>query len=129
MITALDTNILIDIVTASNVASREAVRRAHAEGGLVLGEVVYSELCAVRSRQEVDEILARLGVTFVASSPDALARAGALWTRHLRSGGKRTRILSDFMIGAHALHHADRLCTRDRGFFRKYFRELQLLEP
>jgi hypothetical protein len=55
--------------------------------------------------------------------------AGAAWRRYRESGGPRSRLIADFLIGAHARRQAERLLTRDRGFYRTYFADLVILEP
>jgi predicted nucleic acid-binding protein len=41
----------------------------------------------------------------------------------------RERVIADFLVAAHASVHADRLLTRDRGFYRSRFRTLRILDP
>jgi predicted nucleic acid-binding protein len=54
--------------------------------------------------------------------------AGALWGAN-RRGSERARVVADFLVGAHAMQHADRLLTRDRGFYRQAFADLEIVDP
>jgi hypothetical protein len=68
----------------------------------------------------------------VGFSPVDLASAcvaGERWRAYRQAGGSRERVAPDFLVGAHALHQADRLLTRDRGFYRRYFEGLEILDP
>lgn len=60
---------------------------------------------------------------------EAALRAGEAWRAHRARGGPRDRVVADFLIGAHAALHADRLLTRDRGFGRLAFGGLVVLDP
>lgn len=132
MITAIDTNVMIDLLTDDPVhgeSSRQLLIDAYDEGGLVICEVVYAELAPqFDSQSALDSVLKQLGIRRIQGGFDVAYRAGAKWSEYRRSGGTRTRMIADFLIGAHASMHAGRLLTRDRGFYRSYFADLDLLE-
>lgn len=133
MITAVDTNVLLDVFTADPTfgeASRAALRVANQSGALIASEVVWAETVArFASDGEVARLLDRLRVRLVPSDVAAASAAGMAWRAYRRAGGTRERIIADFMIGAHASIHADRLLTRDRRFYGKRFSRLTILDP
>jgi predicted nucleic acid-binding protein len=106
------------------------VRDCLAHGGLIACEVVWAEVAAAfPSEAAAQEALRRLGVTFSSIAESAALAAGTAWAAHRRAGGARSRVIADFLIGAHAAGAADRLLTRDRGFYRRYFESLEVLDP
>lgn len=104
MITAVDTNIFLDVLLPNEAfcdASAAALETAASAGPLVIYDVVYAELCI--------HLLANANA--MSSSPRM--RCGWKASRQLcgkpgladipKAGRQRTRILSEFPIGAHAI--------------------------
>jgi predicted nucleic acid-binding protein len=133
MITAVDTNVLVDVLGSDprfGPTSREALRVATHAGELIASEVVWAETSAwYRSEPEAAEALARLRIRLVPMRQEAAFAAGAAWGVYRRTGGKRERVIADFLVGAHARVHADQLLTRDDGFYHSRFKGLKILDP
>jgi predicted nucleic acid-binding protein len=133
MRTSLDSNILFDIFLPDPVfeqGSCEAVEQCSRDGGLVLSEPVYAELAAwFSSSSELDKVLDELGIVVEAVSREGAFAAGRAWKHYRQAGGQRTRIMTDFLIGGHALTQANQLLSRDRGFYQNYFSGLKVVDP
>jgi hypothetical protein len=111
-------------------SSGQALRMCLAEGGLVACDPVWAEVTSFfPSTRDAGEAMGRLGVALSPLTLEAALAAGAAWKAHRSRGGRRARVVADFLIGSHALAVADRLLTRDRRFYRSYFRRLRILEP
>ena len=156
MITAVDTNILLDILIPDEPhaeASKRLLDKHLASGKLILCEIVFAELAAhFPSEQELKLFLAETGMRLVPSNEKSLHVAGLRWTKYARKGkrnqfscsacGKsftascphckasvtrRQIVLSDFLIGAHALTQADCLLSRDLGIYKNNFSDLEVV--
>jgi predicted nucleic acid-binding protein len=134
MITAVDSSVILDVVTgghANTSSSLAALRKASREGRLIVSESVIAEVRPVfESNDLFQQFLGDWGLEFMPSTLRSSIRAGEMLRQMLtRKKRHEGRILPDFLIGAHALEHADRLLARDRGFLRDYFTELAVWDP
>ena len=131
MITAVDTNILLDVFLPDErfaADSAELLKLAYDEGALIICDIVYAELVPqFEDRQRLDNTLATINVSLSSVDADVAFLAGEKWGLYRKSRGKRQRIITDFLIGAHATIKAERFLTRDRGFYKSYFPELEIL--
>lgn len=130
MITAVDTSVLLDVFLPDDQhgeRSKQSLRAAYDAGAIVVCEIVYAELAAMfGDRAALDGALRAINVSASPINTTIAYEAGLRWKRYRDAGGPRKRIISDFLIGAHALEAADVFLTRDRGFFSTYFPELSL---
>lgn len=128
MITAVDTSVLLDVFTADDQhgeRSKSWLRAAYDTGAIVVCDVVYAELVpAFRDRPALDRALREINAAASPIDTAVAYDAGMRWMRYRQAGGPRDRIITDFLIGAHAVAVADDFLTRDRGFYATYFPEL-----
>lgn len=133
MITAVDTSVLLDVFGADprfGAASRALLSRCLHEGRVIACEAVLAEVAsAFPDTRAAQEALQRLPVSYEPLSETAALHAGEVFAAYRARGGSRERVVADFLIGSHALHHADRLLTRDRSFHRTHFAGLTVLDP
>ncbi len=156
MITAVDTNIILDILIPDEPFgefSKRLLDQHLAKGKLILCEVVFADLASCfPSEEELKLFLADTGMGLVYSNKKSLYVAGMRWAEYARKGGKnkftcgkcgrafevtcpqcttaltkRLHVLGDFIIGAHALVQADCILSRDLGVYKTYFSDLNLV--
>lgn len=155
MVSAVDTNIFLDILIPNQPHVQSSLKKlesASAKGKIIVCEIVYTELASqFGSIGELNTFFRDTSIDVVWSNKESLFQASRLWqdylSRHSRKGfcpdcGKRIeaacpmcgselssarRILNDFIIGAHAQTFADAFLTRDRGFYRKYFSDMNIV--
>lgn len=155
MTVAVDTNILFDILLPDPQHLKHSLALLKQQGKthrLIISETVYAEL----STQFHDEtslvaFISDTDIFLLNSSRVALWHAARAWKNYTQNRGSdflcpkcgklqglncahcstaiisRQHIISDFLIGGHALAHAGSLLTRDRGFYKRYFPELHLV--
>lgn len=154
---AVDSNVLSELLLGGPRAQDavSALERA-LEDGIVASVWVAAEILAVAPSESArTAVLEDMGIIADYDVSDAiLTRAAVAWRAYLdrrrherdtfscpscglqqdiprctncRHGPRR--ILTDFLIGAHAIQRAQALITWDRGVYATYFPELAIVDP
>jgi len=130
---AVDSSVLLDVLTEDPrfaEASEAQLSIALSAGEVVVCDAVIAEVQAMlETRETAMDTLGSFGVRYLPTSEQASVRAGHMQRRFRDRGGRRERVVADFLIGAHALLQCDALITRDAGFFRDYFKGLKVIVP
>ena len=129
----VDTCVLIDVFDNDPKWaqwSRKQLDWWSARGPLLINPVIYAELAAdFASIESLDKVIQRADLDLRELPREALYLAGKAHLRYRRRGGKRSGVLSDFFIGAHAAVLHGPVLTRDSTRYGAYFDGLRLVVP
>ena len=130
---SVDSSIVLDILLddPTHGARSQKLLEAHlGRGAVVICPVAFSECCAAFTpTTEFAPVAQQMGLTCSSYTPEICALAAQIWQEYRKQGGRRKRIIPEFLIGAHAMRCSNGLLSRDRGFFRKYFIGLDVIQP
>ncbi len=138
MTTAIDTNVLIALWNPSDLLNSEALdalEAVYSEGKLVICGAVYAELLGLPGRTEkiIDDFLSDTGIIIDWTTNESIwrtaARAYQRYTKRRRDQKQPEprRILTDFLVGAHALEKGHSLLTLDKRIFKAAFPSLKIV--
>ncbi len=133
MITLVDSNVLLDLVTDDpkwGQWSADALSRAAEESALAINALIFAEVSiGFTTVEELEQLLRPEEFGRLALPYEAAFLAGKAFLSYRRRGGQRSAPLADFYIGAHAAVAGMRLLTRDARRYRTYFPTVDLLAP
>ena len=138
MTTSVDTNIFValwDPADSLNSTAQTQLDDALQNGGLVISGLVYAELLSAPGRDErtIERFILETGIAVDWIVDERIWReAGRAYRKYAASRRKqqksaRRRILTDFVIGAHAMARRHRLLTLDKGIYHAAFPSLEVI--
>ena len=129
----VDTNVILDLVENDPVWadwSQQQLEAASLQATLCINPVIYAELSiAFEAIEELESMLKQGEIHLEPIPREALFLAGKAFVNYRRKKGKKTGVLPDFFIGAHAAVAGMPLLTRDTSRYATYFPTLDLVSP
>ena len=131
MTAAVDSSIILDVLLDDpNYAeiSMHLLQEYLVKGAVIISPVAFAECAAaLKSPSDFQGVAREMGLIYKPFTQEACSLAAKSWRQYRTKGGTKQRILADFLIGAHAQTLAGTLLTRDRGFYKEYFRDLHVI--
>ena len=135
--TAIDTNVISALWDASDTlykTAQAALEEAQKGGSLAICGAVHAELLAAPGRTEefVDKFCEEAGIVVEWELGERVWRVAGTAFQHYaarrrkQKDGHARRILTDFLIGAHAVVGGYRLLTLDAGIYQAAFPRLRI---
>ena len=129
----VDTNVLVDVLEDDPRWADWSIGQLRAQSiihPLLINPIIYAELSLTFSRVEaLDQTIESMGLVLKELPRPALFLAGKAFALYRRKGGKKSSVLADFFVGAHAAVLGCPLLTRDAQRYRSYFPSVELITP
>ena len=133
MVTLVDSNVILDIVTEDPQWldwSSAMLEEAAESGRLAINAMVYAEVGVRFDRiEDLEEAVPSDYFRRETIPLEAAFLAGKCFEKYRSRGGERRSPLPDFFIGAHAAVSGMTLLTRDARRYRSYFPRLRIVAP
>jgi|SRR6185312_6332303 len=130
MTTSIDSNVFLALwnqADTANLLASAVLDAAAGKGRLVITGVVYAELLAGRSARSLDQFFEATRIVIDWSIDEKILRLageayqGYVLRRRRSHGTLSRRLLTDFLIGAHAESHGYSLLTFDQRGYKAAF--------
>jgi predicted nucleic acid-binding protein len=127
----VDTSVIADVLTRDPDWFRwstEQLERWADKGPVCYNEMIFAELAVkFQTQKDLEERVSAF--THLPLPLSAAFHAGKAFGKYRQAGGKKSRPLPDFFIGAHAYVAHLALLTRDPRRVRTFFPSVRLVVP
>ena len=129
----VDTNVLVDVLENDPDWAEWSIGQLRAQAQihqLVINPIIYAEVSLTFATVEaLDAVVEQMRLTVADIPRPALFLAGQAFLRYRRADGRKSNVLPNFLIGAHAAVARCPLLTRDVRRYRAYFPTVELIAP
>jgi predicted nucleic acid-binding protein len=133
MRTIPDSNVILDLLDEQSPFhdwSTKWFETSALADAVVTNAVVFAEASSrFPDLQAARAIFEELAFVYENILPEAAHHAGRAHRIYRQNGGRRDRVLPDFLIGAHAANNGYRILTRDGSRYRTYFPDVEVIAP